>query len=599
MERETITVKSGTEYDHLFPKAMLAAILKKKGATVSDTIKFIPKVVGDTLFHTSRIAKVLKGKTVYESCRNIWHFVFDYIAYKKDEHGKEQVRSPARTWHDRTNNDGVDCDCYTVFISSILSNLKIRHKLRITKYSQDHFQHIYPIVPLSNGNYITIDCVVRAFDYEEPYSEKEDTNMDLEYLNGVSVSDRDYQASYDEYDDKGAMRELNRILQRNSSMGELGKIKFKDVLKKTLHFTNIVNPATATIRAGILLSAKTNILKIGERMKWAYLTDAEAKAKGIDMKRFAKLKKVKDKLEKIFYGMGGNPKNLKKAILKGHGNRHHEVSISGLGYVPDDMSGINEYSSTQDILGIVMYNEELSGVEVENDGLGIVAATAIASATGVIGVIAGLIKSVGSIFPKKAATGNSGGGDGSGGGGTDTGSDSNADTSPASDDIKTPTVTTTPAAQTPPASDDGTNGANNKVALKQNNAAVPPATTPPADDDGSGADDTPPASNARSLKKTDASAKDTSTKPDGKAKVFWDNNKKWIKPTAIGVVGIAAVLTGLHFYHKGKSAETTAPKKQAAPVPTMAGLPKSNKKKKGGKKTKRKRSKKKAAVAWL
>jgi hypothetical protein len=291
--RETIQVKSGVEYDPLFPRAMLTTIVKKEGATVADTIKFIPKVVDDTLFHTSRIAKVLKGRTVYETCRNIWQFVYDHIAYKKDEHGKEQVRSPARTWHDRTNNAGVDCDCYTVFISSILSNLKIRHKLRITKYSEDHFQHIYPIVPLSNGSYITIDCVVRAFNYEEPYSEKKDTNMDLEYLNGVSVSDRDYyKASDDEFDDKGAMRELNRILQRNASMGELGKIKFKDVLKKGLHLTNIINPATATIRAGLLLSAKTNIGKIGERLKWAYLTDAEAQAKGIDMKRFAKLKNV-------------------------------------------------------------------------------------------------------------------------------------------------------------------------------------------------------------------------------------------------------------------------------------------------------------------
>jgi len=72
-----------------------------------------------------------------------------------------------------------------VFISSILSNLKIKHKLRITKYSQDHFQHIYPIVPTTGGNYITVDCVVDRFNYEEPYTEKQDTKMELEYLNGV------------------------------------------------------------------------------------------------------------------------------------------------------------------------------------------------------------------------------------------------------------------------------------------------------------------------------------------------------------------------------------------------------------------------------
>jgi hypothetical protein len=567
--RESIQVKSGAEYDHLFPRAMMTTIVKKEGATVGDTIKFIPKVVGETLFHTSRIAKVLKGKTVYESCRNIWHFVYDHIAYKKDEKGKEQVRSPARTWHDRGNDAGVDCDCYTVFISSILSNLKIPHKLRITKYSEDHFQHIYPIVPQGNGSYITLDCVVRAFDYEEPYSEKKDTNMDLEYLNGVPFGGRNNYAGdssllQEDYDDKQALRELNRILNRRSGTDDLGKVKFKDVVKKTVHITNIANPATATVRSGILLSAKLNILHIGDRLKWAYLTDEQAKAKGIDMHKFAKLKKIKDKLEKIFYGMGGQPANLKKAILKGKGNRNHEVS--GLGYVPDDMSAINEYSSTKDILGIDMYNEELSGIDGAGDGLGVVAATAIASATGVIGAIAGLIKSVGSIFPKKASKETEGG---------DAGSGDPASPANASDDAKTKPT------------DEGANAATNQVTVSKGN---PPTATPPPDDT-AGGDDAKAGQN-----KTDPPPKDTSTKPDSKAKVFWDNNKKWITPTAIGVTGLAAIFTGLHIYHKNQA---TAPKKQAVPAQAMSGLAKSNKKKKGGKRKKRRIHKKKAAVAWL
>ena len=88
---------------------------------------------------------------------------------KKDAEGYEQIRSPARAWHDRFS--GVDCDCYSVFISSILSNLGIAHTLRITKYQRDYFQHIYPIVPFQNG-YITIDCVTDRFNYEVPFSEK-------------------------------------------------------------------------------------------------------------------------------------------------------------------------------------------------------------------------------------------------------------------------------------------------------------------------------------------------------------------------------------------------------------------------------------------
>jgi hypothetical protein len=607
--RETIQVKSGTEYDHLFPKAMLTTIVKKEGATVADTIKFIPKVVNDTLFHTAKIAKLLKGDTVYETCHNIWDFVYDHIAYRKDEQGKEQVRSPARSWHDRGNNLGVDCDCYTVFISSILSNLNIRHKLRITKYSEDHFQHIYPIVPLKNGSHITIDCVVRNFDYEEPYSEKKDTNMDLEYLNGVddSIANKSIDALglSGQYDDKEGMAELNRILNNGSSMGDLGRTKkkgkLKELLKKGFHLTNILNPATATIRAGVLLSAKLNIMKIGERLKWAYMSDEDAKKqKGIDMGRFAKLKKIKDKMEQIFYAMGGKPANLKKAILTGKGNKHHEVS--GLGYVPDDMNGIDETSSTQTILGTEMYHDELSGVQTENDGLGIVAATAIASATGVIAAIAALLKTVGGVFKKKEDGGGDGGdGTGTGGGGGDTTTPTVDVSGGGGGDTKTPD-TKTPDTSTDTTNSDATNGANNKVALKKTDA---PATTNDdnSTDDGSG--DAGNNSNARSMKKngdtSGAGNKDTTTKPDSKAKTFWLNNKKWIKPTAFGVGGLIAFFTGLHFYkkHQKEKEESPPPKKQAAADTGVSGIPKSNKKKKGGKKAKGKNNKKKTAVALL
>src|SRR6478672_2612769 len=132
--RETVRVRSGREYDHLFPRAILAIDIKKESASEDDTLKFIPIVVKDTIQHTQKIAQLLKADTVYQTCQNIWQFIYDHIAYRKDEDGKEQIRSPARTWHDRLK--GVDCDCYTTFISSILSNLGIKHLLRITKYKK-------------------------------------------------------------------------------------------------------------------------------------------------------------------------------------------------------------------------------------------------------------------------------------------------------------------------------------------------------------------------------------------------------------------------------------------------------------------------------
>lgn len=527
--RETVRVKNGKEYDHLFPRAMLTTITKKEGATVADTIRFIPQVVRETLFHTKKIAKVLKGNNIRETCSNIWHFVYDHIAYKKDEDGKEQVRSPARAWHDRGNIQGVDCDCYTVFISSILSNLKIRHKLRITKYKEDRFQHIYPIVPLNDGSYITIDCVVRNFDYEEPYSEKKDTNMDLEYLNGIYDSNNiDTIDLVGIYDDRMAMSELGRLFRKKSSGGSGGnhegggkkKGKLKNVLKKGLHLTNILNPATATLRAGVLLSAKLNVMKIGERLKWAYLSDEAAKSKGIDMAKFAKLKNIKDKLEKIFYGMGGKPENLKKAILTGKGNKNHEVSGMGSSY--NLLEGLDENASPSTILGSEMYQDELSGVNDDFGGLGVVTATAIASATGVIGAIAALLKSVGNMFPKKGKEGESSEGGEAG--------DAAAESS----------------------TEDSEEGSSSKEKGK---------------------------------------SKETESNEDEKSEGFWDKNKKWIKPVAIGFGSLGLLFAGYKI--------VTHKKPQSAKL-ALSGVPKS-KKRRNHKKHKNIKSKKhkKEAVALM
>src|SRR5258706_11190049 len=190
-------ISSGLPYDEQFPEASGIISTIKKNATLEDTVKFIPKAVRETLYQTQKISERLKGKTVYETCSNIWHFVYKHIQYRKDKEGYEQIRSPRRSWRDRLS--GVDCDCYSTFISSILTNLGIPHRLRITKYHRDYFQHIYPVVK-NGAREIVIDCVTDKFDYEVPFSEKKDYPMDLQYLNGF---------------DSDGMEELGKIIKRN------------------------------------------------------------------------------------------------------------------------------------------------------------------------------------------------------------------------------------------------------------------------------------------------------------------------------------------------------------------------------------------------
>lgn len=513
-------IKSGDEFEALFPRPLFLDPTIKKGATVNDTIRFIPKVVQETLFQTTQIASLLKGKTVYETCKNIWEFVYNHIAYKKDEEGKEQIRSPARAWHDRFN--GVDCDCYTVFISSILSNLKIKHKLRITKYKEDFFQHIYPIVPTAEGNYITVDCVVDRFNYEEPYSEKKDTNMDLEYLNGVPNSNNvDVQdlMGWEELngdDDLGKIKLFKKMTQPPGSGGDTSKKgKLKNIIHKGLHITNRINPATVLLREGVLISMKLNLFKVAQRIKYAYMNEAQAKQKGIDMTKYQRLKGVKDKLEKIFYDAGGKPENLKKAILTGKGNKDKEVS--GLGYIHDNMDGMDETTPTHILLGNEMYYDE------NLNGLGelgaVTAAAAIGAASAVIGTIAGLIKSIGNIFPK-----------------------------------------------------------SNKESKDFDNPDSQPG------DGTSTAEVAQGAADIKIVNSDDVSSSTVSKSSEANTTGgFWEKNKSWLKPTAIGITGLGLVYLGF---------KMMKPKQSVAPAtPQLTGLKTKNKK--GGK------GKKKIGVAYL
>lgn len=186
-------IKDGGRFSRFFPKAKGANETIKRRADLEDTLDLLPKVVARYNWQAAAIAAELQGRNLRETCRNIWNFCYEYIQYTKDAPGTEQLRTPARTWADRKH--GVDCDCYTVFISCILHHIRlggtrgIPHKLRVTAYENGSddlpdFQHIYVIVP-TRGGHITIDPVVDAFDYEVPYQRKREINMDLQVLNGL------------------------------------------------------------------------------------------------------------------------------------------------------------------------------------------------------------------------------------------------------------------------------------------------------------------------------------------------------------------------------------------------------------------------------
>lgn len=398
-------IRDGRQYDHLFPRAMGQDITVKENANVEDTLKLIQQKVQQDRLDTTKIAKMLKGDSLYETCENIWDFVYAHIKYKKDEKFIEQVRRPSRAWADRFT--GVDCDCYSTFISSILLNLGISHKLRIAKYDgKDYYQHIYPIVP-KDGNvhralnnrkdYITMDCVKNAFDDEQAFTDFKDytiITMRLDYLNGWedesfgnqnmgSVDAQDLSSSVDDGELNGKFG--NWLKKTAKKVGD----KIGDGIRVINRFAN---PATILLRNGFLLAMKINMLKVASKLRYGYLTDEQAKGMNMDMDALNKVRSIKDKAETIYWQCGGLRENLKKAILEGKGNADRKVPLNGL-------DGLDAMYVDEDEYKILKYGN-LSGIE-DLDELGDPASgTALAAATGAVTALAAALKSIKGLFKK-------------------------------------------------------------------------------------------------------------------------------------------------------------------------------------------------------
>lgn len=407
MERSGVAVKSGREYDHLFPKAEGETIIINREATVEDTLNLIKKTLHLTLKDTERIAKVLKGRTLDETCSNIWHFVFDHIKYQRDERGKEQVRRPARTWANR--HTGVDCDCMTAFISSILTNLKIPHKNRIAMYKYERgWQHIYPVVPKDGRlnsklkdreDYIVIDCVKYDYDSEEPYLEFKDYAMTLEYLNGAEEEDgiyeippitdiQDLAAASDDEEELGRIGQWVKKAAKN--VGKTVK-KVGDAAGKGIRAVNrYANPGTILLRNGFLLAMKINMKNVAGRLRYAYLSDAQARTMNIDINELNKLRRIKDRAETIYWQAGGKKENLRKAILEGKGNKDRKVPLTLAGFEG------HEEGEDQDAEMILMYGT------VEGELGEPASATALAAAAGTVAAVAAALSQVKGLFKKES-----------------------------------------------------------------------------------------------------------------------------------------------------------------------------------------------------
>jgi hypothetical protein len=141
-------ILGGQEYEPLFPKVSCDKTNLGNGNTF-DTVRMIKQMVIKYNHQTKEVAKLLQQTTLKETCDRIYWFLYNHIQYKAD--GMEQIlRSPACTFNERAK--GVDCKTYSIFASSLLVNMGIRHYIRQIKqpsFRPDLYTHVYVIVPLN------------------------------------------------------------------------------------------------------------------------------------------------------------------------------------------------------------------------------------------------------------------------------------------------------------------------------------------------------------------------------------------------------------------------------------------------------------------
>jgi len=176
----TRNIKKGEQFNKLIPPPKNRKVFLGSGDTFL-SLDQMRKVIFKTLPETKQLANQLEGQSVKETVKNIKNFIYWHIQYLQD--GSEQkLHSPAHTWSIRST--GVDCKSYSIFASSLLTNLGIANSLRQIKqlaFNPEYWSHVYVILP---NHHLVIDGTVN-YDHEPQFAEKYDKPILKNGLQGL------------------------------------------------------------------------------------------------------------------------------------------------------------------------------------------------------------------------------------------------------------------------------------------------------------------------------------------------------------------------------------------------------------------------------
>jgi len=150
-----------------------------------DIIETVLYADGKGAYYTKEFAQTLKGKTLLQTCRNIWEFVKTQIPYVLDPAGEQWIKSPGRLWKDKAG----DCKSFSVFTASCLRNLGIPYGYRFASYhpTDATATHVYVYVPAGKDEIILDSVWTGPFNTQKQYTFKEDKLMSkIAYLGATN-----------------------------------------------------------------------------------------------------------------------------------------------------------------------------------------------------------------------------------------------------------------------------------------------------------------------------------------------------------------------------------------------------------------------------
>jgi len=133
------SVLSGHEFNDLFPVSNCEIIKTSDGkgcVGIREVITWSRKYISDT----DHVSELFVSDSLKNTCNLIQDFLYSHIQYSYND--VNNIKSPACVWASRK----ADCKSFSVFASTVLLNLGIKHYFRAVNYEGEG-EHIYVVIP--------------------------------------------------------------------------------------------------------------------------------------------------------------------------------------------------------------------------------------------------------------------------------------------------------------------------------------------------------------------------------------------------------------------------------------------------------------------